>query len=269
MFGKLFASMFDGSLHGHWEATVTLQQMVILSNRHGEVDMTAEAIAARTGIPLPILRKGIAELAEPDPQSRGPAEDGRRIVPLSPGRSWGWRIVNYLFYRTLASAEDKREGARERQRRHRDSSVTPGHALSRVSRHADAEADAKAKTKKKHADPRFRLVRAGCDVPGHVPPFAALPLKGGRLEAVLETAHLDELQAAYPRVPIGPQLLRMRQWLVGNPGRCKTARGVLRFVDSWLKGEAEALEREGRKGSGARKQSDDAYAMELKEARRG
>ena len=50
MFGKLFASMYDGSLHGHWEATVALQQLVILSNRHGEVDMTAEAIAARSSV---------------------------------------------------------------------------------------------------------------------------------------------------------------------------------------------------------------------------
>lgn len=261
MFGKLFASMYDGSLHGHWQATVTLQQFVILSNRHGEVDMTAEAIAARTGIPLPILTKGIEELERPDPQSRGPAEEGRRIVRLSPARSWGWRIVNYLFYRSLANAEDKREGARERQRRHRNSAVTNSHAASRSSRHAEAEAkgDAKAKANPKQA--RVEFLSEGSGLP------SALPLEDGR-EALLALPYIAELELAYPAVDVKQELREMRQWLVGNPTKRKTASGILRFVTGWLKGEQEAAEKRAREARGAR-ESDSAYARELEAARRG
>lgn len=276
MFGKLFSSMYDGSLHGHWKATIALQQLVILSNRHGEVDMTCEAIAARTGIPLEILRTGISELERPDPESRGPAEEGRRIVRLEPSRSWGWRIVNYLYYRNLATAEDKREGARERQKRHREKlsrDVTPRNAASRSSRHADAEAKAEGK-KPKQADARFRVVAAvDAERLWSEPPFAALPLKGGRHEALLSKGHCEDLQRTYPTVRVGAQVLRMRQWLISNPGRAKTPSGVLRFVDSWLKGEAEELERIARQAAkaGGRGDSDAAYALELeleKERRR-
>lgn len=118
MFGKLFASMYDGSLRskGPWEAIVTLQQLVILADIEGAVDMNCEAISSRTSIPLPIIEKGIQALMAPDPDSRNPGEDGRRIVLLRPNNAWGWRIVNYGFYRNLRSEEERRQHRREYHR---------------------------------------------------------------------------------------------------------------------------------------------------------
>src|SRR5690349_23879727 len=75
MYGKIFDSMYEGTLYGHWEAIVTLQQMVVLCNSDGIIDMTPQAIAARTSIPLEIITKGIGILSEPDPYSRTPGED--------------------------------------------------------------------------------------------------------------------------------------------------------------------------------------------------
>jgi hypothetical protein len=112
MYGKVFASMYDGSLRtkSPWEALVTFQQMIVLANKHGELDMTADALSFRTGIPLEIIKTGIAALEQPDPDSRTPGEDGRRIVLLDPeGRNWGWRIVNYPIYRDMRNAEERRE----------------------------------------------------------------------------------------------------------------------------------------------------------------
>jgi hypothetical protein len=114
MYGKLFASMYEGTLYGQWQAIVTLQQLVILADEEGVVDMTPPAIAARTSIPLDIIQAGIEQLASSDKYSRTPTEDGRRIVPIDDDRPWGWRIVNYLYYRNLASREDKRAKDRER-----------------------------------------------------------------------------------------------------------------------------------------------------------
>jgi len=121
MYSKLFASMYDGTLatQGPWQAIVTFQQMLILADPTGIVDMTATAISRRTTIPLDIIETGIAALEQPDPESRLPDEDGRRIVRLDDHRGWGWQIVNFVHYRNIRDAEGRREYQREwvRQRR--------------------------------------------------------------------------------------------------------------------------------------------------------
>lgn len=111
MYGKIFEQMYDSTLvsDGKWERLVTFQQLIVLANKHGEVDMTLESIHRRTTIPLDILQRGIHELLKPDPQSRSTAEDGRRIMPLVPGRAWGWRLVNHAHYAAIRSQEDRRE----------------------------------------------------------------------------------------------------------------------------------------------------------------
>ena len=44
MYGKVFDSMYEGTLYGHWQSIVTLQQMLVLCNSEGVVDMTPQAI---------------------------------------------------------------------------------------------------------------------------------------------------------------------------------------------------------------------------------
>jgi hypothetical protein len=115
MYAKVFAQMYDGSLctQGPWEALVTFQQFLVLADQEGVVDMTAEAIARRTTIPLEIIERGIACLLLPDKKSRTPTEDGRRLLPLSAGRDWGWVVVNYVHYRQLKREADRREYHRD------------------------------------------------------------------------------------------------------------------------------------------------------------
>lgn len=126
MYGKIFDSMYEGTLYGHWEAIVTLQQMLVLCDAEGIIDITPQALAARTSIPLEIIEKGIRILSEPDQYSRTPGEDGKRIVPLEEHRPWGWQIVNYLKYRNLQSREQKREADRVRIAEKRKAKGPPG-----------------------------------------------------------------------------------------------------------------------------------------------
>lgn len=114
MYGKIFASIYQGTLHGQWQAIVTFQQLIVLCDADGVIDMTPPAIAATTSIPLDIIEKGLKVLANPDPYSRTPGDEGRRIVLLDDHRPWGWRIVNHRYYRDLVSKEDKREKDRQR-----------------------------------------------------------------------------------------------------------------------------------------------------------
>lgn len=122
MYGKLFAQMYDGTLgtKGPWQALVTFQQLIILADKAGDVDMTAEAIARRTTIPLSVIQEGLTALEEPDPDSRTPDEEGRRIVRLSEDRPWGWHIVNHDKYRKIRSQEERREYMRQYQRERRE-----------------------------------------------------------------------------------------------------------------------------------------------------
>ncbi len=111
MYAKVFTQIYDGTLctRGPWQALVTFQQMLVLADKDGIVDMTAEAISRRTTIPLEIIETGIAELVKEDPRSRTPEEGGRRLALLSPDRDWGWRVVNYKRYRGLKREEDRRD----------------------------------------------------------------------------------------------------------------------------------------------------------------
>lgn len=153
MYGKLFAQMYDGTLgtKGPWQALVTFQQLVILADQQGVVDMTIEAIARRTTIPLEIITEGIQALEQPDPHSRSPALEGRRIERLNEDRDWGWHIVNYAHYRAIRTQDERREYMRTYQRQRRAgvkaSTMSTGGKQSQPI--AEAKAEGKAKTKAK------------------------------------------------------------------------------------------------------------------------
>jgi len=142
MYGKLFDQMYNGTLRESWEALVTFQQMIVLSDADGTVDMTQNAIAHRTGIPVEIVAKGIEILEQCDPYSRTPDEEGRRILRLDEHRDWGWSIVNHSKYKHLQDSDHIREQNKIRQRRKR----AKDNALSRdvtddngQSRHTDTD----------------------------------------------------------------------------------------------------------------------------------
>jgi len=119
MYGKIFESIYDGSLYGQWEAIVTMQQLIVLADADGIIDMTPPAIAGKTSIPLDILEKGLKILSQPDPYSRSPGSNGARIQLLDDQRPWGWFLVNHQKYRDLRTAEDRRKYMRKYMRERR------------------------------------------------------------------------------------------------------------------------------------------------------
>lgn len=178
MYGKLFESMYDETLSGNWKALITFQQLIILADKEGYVDITPAALSRRTGIPIEIIEHGIKQLEQPDEDSRSESSDGRRIVRLDDHRPWGWQIVNYERYRDLANMEERREQNRARQQSFRDrqksdtdcvtdrnADVTDGNGSLPKSRYTDVDANtdangdadskAKAKAKKRGRASRF------------------------------------------------------------------------------------------------------------------
>lgn len=136
--------MYDGTLctRGPWQALVTFQQLLILADQDGNVDMTLEAISRRTTIPLNILQHGITPLLEPDPQSRTSDAQGRRIIALVDGRDWGWHIINYDHYRKMKREEDRREYHREYWHKRKEKLNNTQHAQQTQPNQPIAEAEA-------------------------------------------------------------------------------------------------------------------------------
>ena len=103
----------------NWKALVTFQQMIVLCDSDGVVDITQEALHFRTGIPLEILKEGIKELESSDKRSRSLKNNGCRIIRLDAHRDWGWKLVNHKYYRDLATHEEKKERDKIRMREKR------------------------------------------------------------------------------------------------------------------------------------------------------
>ena len=145
MYSKMFRQMYEGSLvtKGPWQALVTFQQFIVLADKEGIVDMTPEVISATTSIPLEIIKIGISALQEPDPHSRTPDEEGRRIMLLDDHRDWGWWVVNYHHYRLLKREEDRREYQRQYWHKRKLNKSTNTQQTQPIS-YADAESEAKA-----------------------------------------------------------------------------------------------------------------------------
>jgi hypothetical protein len=118
----VFDTVFNGTMCGKWPTLPVWLTMLPLADWRGHIDMTPEAIAARTGWPIPLLLEGILALCEPDPRSRSKDDDGRRLVRLSDERDWGWRVVNIQKYREKASGAGQVADGRnaEKVKRYRD-----------------------------------------------------------------------------------------------------------------------------------------------------
>jgi hypothetical protein len=97
----VFKSVFQGSLCGKWPDCGIWLAMLALQDSRGEIDAHPSYIATVTGCPIDDVVACIERFCEPDPSSRTPDEDGRRLVPIE-GRGFGWKVVNHRKYREKA-----------------------------------------------------------------------------------------------------------------------------------------------------------------------
>lgn len=120
MYAKLFASLYQGTLRGCSDSILVFTNLLAHADKHGIVDKHYRAIAEETGISEDRVRAAIEHLESPDPESRSPELDGRRIVPIDEHRAWGWQIVNHGKYRAIKNEDDRREQNRIAQEKWRE-----------------------------------------------------------------------------------------------------------------------------------------------------
>lgn len=143
MYAKIFSSMYQGTLRGNSRCLLVFTNILAHCDSAGVADIHPRAIAEETGLTVDEVRAALVELASPDPDSRSPEEEGRRITLLDAHRDWGWLVVNHAKYRAIRNAEDRREQNRIAQTKFRESkpSVSNSKHPSAESAHTDTETD--------------------------------------------------------------------------------------------------------------------------------
>lgn len=122
MFGKHFASMYTGSMVGAGAVVFAVWGYVIANARPdkklgGYVELNASLLAAIIGEDEKDIQKAIDFLCKPDPKTRTPDKQGRRLVQLGP---YAFQVVNYAIFRAIRNEEDRREQNRINQQKKRE-----------------------------------------------------------------------------------------------------------------------------------------------------
>lgn len=150
-FAKLDSGICDSSV---WmkphDALRVWIALLAKSDSYGIVRVSAPALAHQCFVTAERLAEIMADFCAPDPDSRTPKDDGRRLQAIE----GGWLIVNYLLYRDMmqrkaASHAERQAKYREKVKR-RDSMVT-----SRVTRDTEADSRKQRAEKQKQEEPPF------------------------------------------------------------------------------------------------------------------
>lgn len=154
MYVKLFSSIYQGTLRGNSHGLLVFTNLLAHADKEGFVDIHPRAISEEVGLTVDAVRTALLMLEATDPESRTADLDGRRIVRLDEHRAWGWQIVNYVKYREIKNADDRRQQNREAQARfrqkHKQSSapVSTNNHLSAASAHAEEDAEVHTEERK-------------------------------------------------------------------------------------------------------------------------
>lgn len=123
--------------------------MLAIADRYGIVSASIPGLAHVAHISEEGCRRAITKLESPDPDSRTPDFEGRRIEPIE----GGWRVLNYEKYRNMLSLEERKEYNRIKQQESRSrrqtlsKNVKDGQGRSALSIQAEAKAEAESRSK--------------------------------------------------------------------------------------------------------------------------
>jgi hypothetical protein len=113
---KLFSSILASTI---WRADdqtrIVWITLLAMADRDGLIEASLPGVADFARVSLTDCARALAHLSSPDPYSRSPDADGRRIVATD----GGWRLINHAKYRHRMSQDERREYLRTKQREYR------------------------------------------------------------------------------------------------------------------------------------------------------
>ena len=119
-FVKLYGSILDSTVWLESLPTKVLWvTMLAMADADGCVAASVPGLAKRAGVTRSECEAALEILAVPDPDSKTPDNDGRRIEKVT----GGWLILNARLYRELRTPKQVADA--ERQARHRENGNGP------------------------------------------------------------------------------------------------------------------------------------------------
>jgi hypothetical protein len=116
MFGKVFSSLWTGSMFGAGPVVFAVWAYAIsCCDAQGVVELNPKLLAAILGCDIEDIVTAITYLCSPDKQSRTDTEDGKRLVKIG---SFAYYLVNYKHYRAVKDEEDRKEQVRTAVAKH-------------------------------------------------------------------------------------------------------------------------------------------------------
>ena len=117
MFGKIFESLYTGSMRGAGSVVFAVWGYVIANQKPdravgAQVELNPEILAFLIGETEENIAEAIAYLCAPDPKSNSPNEDGRRLIKIG---TRSYRVVNGPKYLSIRNEEERRENNRTAQ----------------------------------------------------------------------------------------------------------------------------------------------------------
>lgn len=114
---KLFSSIVTSTIWVETDRTrIVWITMLALADKNGEVQASIPGLARIAGVPIADCEEAIGKFLAPDPYSRTPDDEGRRIEKID----GGWALINHAKYREMASREESKDAHAKRQKRYRD-----------------------------------------------------------------------------------------------------------------------------------------------------
>jgi hypothetical protein len=237
---KLFNSIITSTI---WcESPVVCKvwvTMLALADRDGLVEASLPGLAHLARLGIEEASEAIQKFLSPDPYSRSPEWDGRRIEPID----GGWRILNYIKYRLRMSPEDIRERDRIRKQRYREQQRKKGPTEggtdwdnSEMSAESDKSIKQERKTQNENKIFAHPLAQHGA-----IPRLSASTVKTEREKL---TSLASSLYTLYPRKVAKANALRAIEKAIVSVAR-RDFEGDLDQAAGWLKGRVTKPARNG------------------------
>ena len=117
MYGKIFESLYEGSMVGAGPTIFAVWGYCIAkADSSGIVILNPALLAPIIGTSRVDVEQAIEYLTSPDPNSKNPEHEGRRLINMS---GYAYTVVSHAIYRDIKNNQDRREYMREYMRKRR------------------------------------------------------------------------------------------------------------------------------------------------------
>lgn len=250
MYVKIFDRILKSSI---WDessdARVAWFTLLLLADFEGYIVSTVSGIARAANLPIDAVQAAMDKFLEPDPSSTTDTDEGKRLEAVSPNR---WRVINYSYYRTMATAEDERAASAVRSKRYRDRQRESG-APGDTSLDSDAsrpvtvpsryrhgtvtltEAEAETDKEEQQAACTHTCVREEVFEGGEQdkPQGIEFDAAAGRFIGITPE-NIDSWRKAFPGVPIEADILQAAAYYRAHPERMGKGKAEGRLL-AWFK----------------------------------